>query len=510
MWERACSRSRRLDLQVMHQPPTTNSIQSLLWRLLLYATPPQDNSNNPKHSSNKPFSSNSNQPYNLPANPSFNGLQLTIPKTKLDEGNNMDVITHNSFNFPITNGRDPDFGDEGAITLFKLEHELDLDRHVKGIKVLEDDRILVGAWLARNLKGLYGLARFNPDGSVDTSFADNGLALGNFANGYDSAGGSLAMQADGRILMLGWSRKVDTYSPKRLVIARFDHDGAVDQSFGQQGCVMLENSSLGELVSDSSTLQIMEDGRILISATYLDEDIYTAVAMRINTRGDLDKTFNKTGRIEIKHPAFIDTSANALLVKDNTILIAGSAKTPTSETQGYIARYSINGELDNSFGDQATPGFSTLKIPDGTVIFHDLIDTAEGQVVGIGQASTAYRNWGLLVGLDASGNPHSAFNGGRPVLTLFDPEHGNEWVCGEKQADGKILTAGGSQRLYTARYQANGLIDRSFGQHGSIKEDTPLVTTPAQLQLQANGRVLLAGNTIGIGGALGHIYAYLG
>lgn len=422
----------------------------------------------------------------------------------------MDIITHNQLNFIIPGERDPAFGDEGVINLFKLEHELDLDRHVKGIKVLADDKILVGVWLARNLKGLYGLARFNPDGSVDSSFADNGLALGNFANGYDSAGGRLAVQADGRILMLGWSRKADIFSPKRLVVARFEQDGAADLSFGQQGCVTLDNSSFGDLVADSSTVQIMEDGRILISATYFDGDTCSAVAMRINAQGHLDKSFNKTGRIEVKHPTLSDTSINALLIKYNTILITGSAINQTLEKQGYIARYLLNGELDSNYGDQTTPGFSTLKIPNGTVIFHDLIDTAEDQVVAIGQASTAHRNWGLLVGMDNCGNPHSTFNGGRPVLTLFDPEHGNEWVCGQRQADGKILAAGGSRRLYTARYHADGLIDRSFGQHGCIREGTPLVTTPAQLQLQANGRILLAGNTLGIGGALGHLYAYLG
>ncbi|MGF6332566.1 putative delta-60 repeat protein [Pseudomonas sp. BS3782 TE3695] len=223
----------------------------------------------------------------------------------------MDVITHNHFTFPVPVERDPEFGDEGVITLFKLEHELDIDRHVKGIKVLANDKILVGAWLARNLKGLYGLSRFNPDGSVDTSFADNGLVLGNFANGYDSAGGRLAVQADGHILMLGWSRKDDVYSPKRLVIARFDQDGAVDQSFGNQGCVMIDNSALGELVSDSSTLQILEDGRILIGATYFNGDTSTGVVVRIDTRGDLDKSFNKTGQLKIKSSAFTDTSANA-------------------------------------------------------------------------------------------------------------------------------------------------------------------------------------------------------
>lgn len=422
----------------------------------------------------------------------------------------MDVITQNQSIDLIPEERDPTFGDDGIITLFKLEHELDLDRHVKGLKVLADDKILVSAWLARHLKGVYGLARFNSDGSVDTSFADNGLALGNFANGYDSAGGRLAVQPDGHILMLGWSRKADINSPKRLVIARFDHNGAVDRSFGQQGCVFIDNSALGELVSDSGTLQILEDGRILIGATYLIGDMSTGVVVRIDTRGDLDKSFNKTGRLKIEHPAFTSTSVNAVLVQDDSILVAGSAKVTTSEIQGYVARYSSIGELNNDFGDPQTPGFSTLKIPNGTVIFHDLVDTGEGKVVGVGQANTAGRNWGLLVGMDASGNPHPAFNGGRPVLTLFDPEHGNEWVCGHRQADGKIVTAGGSRRLYTARYQANGLIDRSFGQHGSITEDTLLVTTPAELQMQANGRILLAGNTLGLGGALGHIYGYAG
>lgn len=421
----------------------------------------------------------------------------------------MDVITYNERTFAIPGERDPEFGEEGVINLYKLEHELDLDRHVKSIKVLPDDKILVGVWLARDMKGLYGLARFNPDGSLDTSFADNGLVLGNFANGYDSAGGKVAVQADGHIVMLGWSRKVDDYSPRRLVITRFDQNGAIDPNFGRQGCVIIDNGSLGELVSDSSTLQLLDDGRVLVSGNYLNGETITGEIVLLDNRGHLDKSFNKTGRLTINFPAHSDTSINSLLIQGDAVLVAGSAKPSTFETLGYVARYSRAGELDSNYGSQEIPGFSILKVPNGTVIFHDLIDTGEGQVVGIGQAS-AHRNWGILVGLDSTGNPHPAFNNSRPVLTQVDAEHGNEWVCGYLQADGKIVTAGGSQSLYLTRYQANGLIDRSFGEHGSIKEVSPLVTTPAQLQIQTNGRILLAGNTLGIGGALGHLYGYRG
>lgn len=422
----------------------------------------------------------------------------------------MDVITHNHFSFSVPGDRDPEFGENGVISLFKLEHELDSDRHVKSIHVLPDERILVSAWLAFDLKGLYGLARFNPDGSLDHTFADNGLQHGNFPNGYDSAGGKLAIQADGHILMLGWSRKTDVFSPKRLVISRFDQEGAIDRSFGLQGSVIIDNSSLGDLVSDASNLQLREDGKIVVSATYFNGETTTGEIVLIDNNGNLDNSFNKNGRLQIKHPAFSETSANAVLVQQDAILVAGSARSATSETLGYVARYSHAGELDSHYGSQEMPGFSTLTIPSGTVIVHDLIDTGEGKVIGVGQASTAQRNWGLLVGLESTGNPHPAFNNGRPVLTMLDPQHGNEWVCGQLQFDGKILAAGGTRRLYVARYQADGLIDRGFGQQGGIVEDTLLVTPAGQLQVQANGRILLAGNTVGLGGATGMIYGYRG
>ncbi|ROM98790.1 hypothetical protein [Pseudomonas brassicacearum] len=423
----------------------------------------------------------------------------------------MDAITHNQITFFVPGDRDPHFGLDGVITLFELKHALDTDRHVKGFTVLADDKILVSAWLARDLKGIYGLARFNPDGSVDTSFADMGLAQGNFANGYDSTGGKLAVRDDGHIIMLGWSREVDVYSPKRLVIARFDINGLVDHSFGEQGCVVIENSALGELVDDSSTLQLLADGALLVSATYLKGDTSTGVVLRVDTHGNLDKSFNKTGQLEIHHHAFTGLSVTAIRVQaDNTILVAGSARHSQSETQGYVARYTHTGELDTNFGGTQTPGFSLVNIPNGTVIFHELIDTAAGNVVGIGQASSGQRNWGLLVGFDTTGNPFPEFNQGRPVLTSFNADHGNEWVCATRQADGSIVTAGGSSRLYIARYLANGSVDRSFGQNGCIQEDTQLVTTPALLQTQTTGRILLAGNTLGLGGALGHVYGYQG
>lgn len=421
----------------------------------------------------------------------------------------MDIITHNQANFFITGERDQSFGHEGTITLFELDHPLDLDRHIKGIKVLADDKILAGVWLAHELRGLFGLARFHSDGSVDTSFAEKGLAHGSFADGYDCAGGKVAVQADGHIVMLGWSRKVDINSPKRLVVSRFNKDGAADQSFGRQGCVVIDNSHLGELESDSGDLQLLADGTLLVCATYLTDDSSIGVIIRLNARGEPDNNFNQSGQLEIRHPVFIGTSANALSVQPGCcILVAGGARYSASEVQGYIARYSETGQLDTEFGDTETPGFSTLKITNGTIIFHELIDAGEDKFVGVGLASVGKRNWGMLAGVDATGNPYPTFNGGRPVLTSFNAEHGNEWICAYRQADGKIVAAGGVNRLYTARYLANGSVDRTFGQQGCIQEDTPMKAPPAELQMQTNGRILLATNTLGIGGALGHIYGY--
>lgn len=94
------------------------------------------------------------------------------------------------------------------------------DGAITTIDIQADGKILVGGLLnSFNGQGLYGIARLNPDGSVDTTFNPN-------LNGYVL---ELKILADGKILIGGSFTTVNGVN--RNYLARLNSDGTLDTTF---------------------------------------------------------------------------------------------------------------------------------------------------------------------------------------------------------------------------------------------------------------------------------------
>jgi hypothetical protein len=75
----------------------------------------------------------------------------------------------------------------------------------------------------------FGLVRYNTDGSLDTSFGDDGIVI---QPGFDARGQVAALQDDGRILLMADAN----YNPtERIVLGRVHRDGSIDTTFGDHG-----------------------------------------------------------------------------------------------------------------------------------------------------------------------------------------------------------------------------------------------------------------------------------
>jgi len=115
------------------------------------------------------------------------------------------------------------------------------------------------------------IARYTPNGLLDTTFGEtlpnqtqpSGRTIVDFLAGYDSHRG-MAIQPDGRILLSGTIQNTaETYSAVGLV--RFNPDGSVDTSFGNNGMVA---ASLG---TQDAGLKLARDGygRFLVAGQSL-------------------------------------------------------------------------------------------------------------------------------------------------------------------------------------------------------------------------------------------------
>jgi uncharacterized delta-60 repeat protein len=123
-----------------------------------------------------------------------------------------------------------------------------------------DGKIVVGggASLGRS-NPTWALARYNLDGSLDTTFAGNGKVTTDFTRGDDDAY-SLALQTDGKIVAAGQSGG----SNPKFALARYNLDGSIDTTFGRDGKV---TTDFTDGYDSAYSVAIQADGKIVTAGT---------------------------------------------------------------------------------------------------------------------------------------------------------------------------------------------------------------------------------------------------
>jgi uncharacterized delta-60 repeat protein len=143
--------------------------------------------------------------------------------------------------------------------------------------------------------------RFLPNGAVDTSFGTQGITIFAFANAprdYSSTT-SAALQSDGKIVVLGlWQHELESSTEDEVGIARLNTNGTLDTTFGQNGLVTLGSIGSASGITTPTALLLQSDGKILVAASVngcaIGCSAQTAF-VRLNPNGTLDSTFGQDG-----------------------------------------------------------------------------------------------------------------------------------------------------------------------------------------------------------------------
>ena len=218
-------------------------------------------------------------------------------------------------------------------------------------------RILVVGYSDKNTtSGVYNydmvIWRYNPDGTLDTSFNGQGYVVhGNAAGGNgDDYGNAIAIDSLGRVVVVGSSyggasRRMD------MVIWRYHSNGSLDTSFGGVGYVVHHNAAGGNGDDSGNAVAIDSLGRIIVTGSSIKSTLNAdMVIWRYNPDGTLDTSFNGQGYVvhgnasggnghDVGNAIIIDSSGK--------ILVAGSSVGNYSDMT--IWRFYSNGSLDTSF-----------------------------------------------------------------------------------------------------------------------------------------------------------------
>ena len=250
------------------------------------------------------------------------------------------------------------------------------------VALQSDGMILVAGNTAGLSSGAdFGVARYDADGVLDTTFGTAGLARADLTS-FDQAYG-LSVQPDGRILVVGGTNGGPLVS--RFGVARFLPDGTLDPTFGIGGTVLVPTISeydVPEAVATQSTGRVVVAGFSAVShPTFLDAD-WALVGLAAN--GSADGAFGAGGTV-LKDFAGYDDIVYALHVQpDDRVLVAGYAGFGAGyqNLRPLVSRYLANGALDLGWGLLGTTIVTVPDIYNGDM--HALHALPDGRILGTG------------------------------------------------------------------------------------------------------------------------------
>jgi uncharacterized delta-60 repeat protein len=435
------------------------------------------------------------------------GLFLALPSLTFAAPGDLDLSFGNGGKVVTRGGNSPGFGLSGAYAM----------------AIQSDGKIVVaGEGTAGSGTWDFAVVRFNTDGSFDTSFGGTGKVITPVGNSQDRAF-SVAIQADGKIVAAGYSYNdgiaVVRYNPNGSLDTSFNGTGKVTTSFGSSSAIANDlaiqadgkivvavgaygsfngdvsavvrynsNGSLdtsfngtGIIITplNNSSVAIQTDGKVVVAGSGYNGSRIDFTIFRYNTDGSPDNSFNGTGKTVTQ---IGDSSyANELAIQtDGRIVVVGSSRN-NSRDNFALVRYNTDGSLDTSLngtGKVLTP-VETSSYGSGA---SSVAIQTDGKIVAAGNSGNGTLGGNgadfAVIRYNPNGSLDTTFNGTGKVITRFG---GQDFVSEIAiQADGKIVVAGSTDfdlydfyQFVVVRYEggSNANIRTRFDFDGDGKAD---------------------------------------
>lgn len=365
--------------------------------------------------------------------------------------------------FNTDGSTDSTFGVAGRVT---TDHSVSQD-YWRSVVIQDDDKIITSG----DSDGKFAIARYNSNGSPDSSFASTGLIIS--ASDDDLKGVCSVIQNDGKILT-GCS---DDYLGDNFILCRYNTDGTPDSTFGESGIVNTDiNSSGDHLIS----IVLQPDGKILAVGNY---DIsfptnYYPVIVRYLEDGSLDNTFSYDGIMsgdDLEGTFFYDVMPQP----DGKILACG-----TGEGGSGVFRFTEGGVFDITFGYDGYPGRIITPVL-GYSTAYQLLLTDDDKFLTAGNASLSGDTKDIYLARYCA-KPDEVKdipNENNKLLIFPNPLSGNELHI---TADENLLNAHWEIKDITGKLICSGILD---GDVVHIPAELPVVQQAYMLIVKTDKNV---------------------
>ena len=162
------------------------------------------------------------------------------------------------------------------------------------ITINSKGRILVTGYSSNGSDNDMVIWEYNSDGTLNSSFGTGGVVVSDNAagGGGNDMGKSITTDSQRSILVTGASFNGSDFD---MVLWRFNPDGTPDSTFGNNGIVVVNNAAGGNGDDYGSSVIIDSQGRILVAGASFNGSDLDMVLWRFNPDGTLDGTFGNNG-----------------------------------------------------------------------------------------------------------------------------------------------------------------------------------------------------------------------
>ncbi|MEN3014887.1 MAG: hypothetical protein ABDH21_02355 [bacterium] len=316
------------------------------------------------------------------------------------------------------------------------------------------------------------------NGRFNSNFGDNGILVIDKVDDIHLFDSESIYVRDQKIYLIG------DYWKSKGFVARFNYEGKLDNSFGKNGIVKIENKDKKEEIVSLREIYVDKNHNVFVIGNFHEyknvdskkqEYNINSFLLKLDQNGNFDKSFGSNGFLFLQTPLKKALLSNLVFDNQQKILLSGSGENSKTKEDVFIIKLNQNGTFDTTFANKGKIIFDYKNQPDACSDIY--VDKNNNLYVAI-DTGQDYRDI-IVLKYNHKGYPDSSF--GKKGMVIIDK------VLGEKKdkfvnsmkvdSKGRIYLAGAilkaniDTQLMVVRINNKGQIDTSFGKNGFILVD---------------------------------------
>ena len=193
--------------------------------------------------------------------------------------------------------------------------------NINAIALQTDGKIVAAGYTYGD--GDFAVARYNSNGSLDTSFGTTGIIT--TAVGYQDQAHGVVIQTDGKIVVGGLSGFYPDYD---FALVRYNTNGSLDTAFGSSGITLTDFTGFGYSNDQGRSLALQADGKIVLAGIHGTAgtlSTFDFAMARYNTNGSLDTSFGSSGKAVTDFLSGFDSNTALVIPSNGRIVSVGYA-----------------------------------------------------------------------------------------------------------------------------------------------------------------------------------------